>query len=269
MKITIFTFLLSFIYSSVFAHDTTAYQSKWQVKPQIGIYRPITKLLKGSFSDNFIMYEDETSYLQFISVSYFFSKHFGIEVNFNGANSNKIDERTENVKQIFISEYSNNYYVTPGVNALDGGSNLLGGDVERGFIGFIYRLEKNKFHFYPKATFGLTSFYTSFAGAGLKEKNSNTVLDVNYFSIRRPNDLFTFGLSSSFGYKFHDRVFFNIDISSYYFKSDFTIYKTIKDGFKNIIESESYRYNSDVFNYSIGAGLTFVLGKKRLQKNTH
>lgn len=259
-----FAFII-FINSHLLGQDTTnwGFKSKWQVRPSVGLNIPLTKLFNGTATDNLIDYYDGTTYyLQVISASWFFHKHWGVEFNYQGSFSNKItgQKRDSKFSKILENEYQNQYFVTPSSGAFYGDDNIIVGNIERGLIGIIYRKEFNKFLIHPKFAIGVTSFYTDWGNATLKEKNSNTLLKVTYSTGGRPNDHFTTATSLIVGYKFSKRIFWNLEIMTSYYKTNFTFTKEIIDlttGQKTVAEYSKYR--KDIFTLTLGTGLIIVL----------
>lgn len=255
---TIFLFF-SFFSDKAYCQDSLNYKSKWQTRPSYGVNIPITKLLDGRIPDNMFEYGDNSTYWQVLSVSYFFHKHWGLEFNFQGMTAGNISKRADNFSNAMKSEYEDNYYVTPSTGASYDDFNPFSGNFERGFIGLIYRYEKKRFFIYPKFSIGVSSFYTDWGEAILKQKNSNNLIEVSYDSGKRPNDHFIMATSSAFGYKLTKRFYLNIDLMTSYYKTDITFTKKITDLNTNISTSEDIRYNKDIFTLSIGGGLIFVI----------
>jgi len=251
--------LLGFFSESSYCQDSLNYKSKWHTRPNYGVNFPITKLLDGRIPDNLFEYGDNSTYWQVLSVSYFFCKHWGVEFNFQGMTAKNIYKRDEIFIDAMKSEYKNNYYVTPSTGANYDNFNAFSGNFERGFIGLIYRYEKKRFFVYPKFSIGVSSFYTDWGNAILKQKNSNNLIEVSYDSGKIPNDHFIMATSAAFGYKLSKRFYLNIDLMTSYYKTDITFIKKMTDLNTNISTSENIRYNKDIYTFSIGGGLIFVI----------
>lgn len=241
--------------------ESNAYKSKWQIKPLAGANIPLTKLFQGTESDYLFQYDDHSYYWQLLSVSYFFSKHWGLEFNYQAGTSSRIRQRADKLTNLIQQEYRENYYVSPRVGALEEDLNYFGGDIQRGFLGAIYRFETDKFYAYPKFAIGLTSFYTDWGGADLKEKNSNLEYRINYSS-GKPipvRDYFTIAPSVSIGYKLSNRFFLNADFMFSYFKTDITYKKEITNLYTNESVVDYFDYKRNISTLSLGAGLIIVL----------
>jgi len=258
----IFVTILFFgIYSGhSFCQDSLNYKSKWQTRPNYGINVPITRLLDGGrIPDNLFEYGDHSTYWQVLSVSYFFHKHWGIAINFLGMTGKNISKRAEAFLADMNSEYENNYYVTPSTGASYDNFNPISGNFERGFIGLIYRYEKKRLFIYPKISIGVSSSYTDWGKAILKQKNSNNLIEVSYDSGKRPNDHIIMAASAAFGYKLTKRFYLNSDLMTSYYKTNITFNKKTTDLNRNVSTSESFKYIKKVFTLSIGTGLIFVI----------
>jgi len=251
----VFTILMISSYSQ----DSLIYRSKWQTHLSVGVIIPITKLLDGNVTDNLIEFDDQSYYLQFISVSYFFHKHWGVEFNYQGCSSNQISTKGNNFIQSMKSEYGEEYFVSPSTGATIDNYNIISGNFDRGFIGIIYRFESNHIFFYPKFSLGVTSFYTDWGMVFLKEKNSNGVTKVSYTSGNRPNDNFIIAPALSIGYKLSKRFSISADLQTSYYKTDITFVKTTSDLFTGLSVDEQNEYKKNIFNFSLGMGILFTI----------
>jgi hypothetical protein len=248
-------FIIFFQSFSSFCQDDLHYKSKWQIKPTYGFNFPLSSLLSGEVTDNLIEYDDKANYLQLISVSYFFKKHWGVEFNYQKNNSKNTSKRIDSFLSLTKAEYESNYFVTPSTGASYGEK----GNIERGYFGVIYRIENKYFCIYPKLSIGVTSFYTDWGTAYLKEKNTNRVILIDYSSGKRPNDHLTFATSASFGLKLSKRIALNIDVLSSYYKTNIKFLKTTNDLFNGQKSISDFTYKRNIFNLSIGTGLIITL----------
>jgi hypothetical protein len=244
---------------SIYGQDSLAYKSKWQTRLLFGTNIPITKLFQGTETDYLFQYDDNSYYWQILSISYFFHKHWGIEFNYQAGTSSKIRERNDNFITNMQSQYGDNHYVNAGTGAAYDDFNFFSGDIERGYLGVIYRFETNKFYVYPKFAIGITSFCTDWGRADLKVKNSNIEYKVNYSSGKRPNDHFTLAPSVSFGYKILKRFYLNADIMFSYYKTNIVFEKEFTNLYTNEKAVEYFDYKKPVSTLSFGVGLIFVI----------
>lgn len=235
------------------------YKSKWQIKPAVGVNIPLTKLLKGDIEDDLIRFDDKSFYWQFISAAYFFHKHWGLELNFQGATAHSISKKYDHFVQTIEAEKGNDFFITPTSSGIYNTFNIVSGHIEYGSLGLIYRLESNRLFLYPKLSIGVLSFYVDWAIVYLKEKDGNNVYTVNYYNGRRPQDHFCPALSVAGGYKLLKNVFFNIDLSTRYFKTDITFPVTTTDLNTEQQTVSLNRYKKNIFTLSAGAGFIIVI----------
>jgi hypothetical protein len=97
--------------SSVYGQDSLAYKSKLQIRVLGGANIPITTLIQGTTLDNLLVYDDHSYCWQIVSLSYFFSKHWGVEANIQASSSDRIADRPHNFFESMKSEYSDRYYM--------------------------------------------------------------------------------------------------------------------------------------------------------------
>jgi len=261
-KLFVLFFFGIFLFS-VYGQDSLAYKSKWQTRLLFGANIPMTKLLQGVETDYLFQYDDKSYYWQILSISYFFHKHWGLEFNYQAGTSSKIRKRNDNFIANMQAQYGDNYYVNAGTGAAYDDFNFFSGDFERGFLGVIYRFETNRFYVYPKFAIGLTSFYTDWGSADLKEKNSNIRSKVSYSSGNRPNDHFTLAPSVSFGYKISKRFYLNADIMFSYYKTNIVFEKEFTNLYTNEKTVAYFDYKKGISTLSLGAGLIFVIHNKK------
>jgi len=229
------------------------------VRPTFGWDIPLTPLYEGAITDDLIEYSDQpTTYLQLLSVTYFFSENWGIEFNYQAISSKPSNGNINRFSTGIQAEYQDQYFVTP---SMGGGS--YGGSsstTSRGFLGIVYRKDLGRFFLHPKFAVGVTSFDTNWGGAGLKEKNSNTMVDIEYWPEKKkiPKDFFTLATSLSTGYKFSKRIYFNVEVMTSYFPLNITYTKTTTNLYNGSESTETIDYSKSMFSLSLGFGLIIV-----------
>ena len=267
-KLFFILFALGIFASSIYGQDSLAYKSKWQAKLLVGTNIPITKLLQGAETDYLFQYDDNSYYWQILSLSYFFHKHWGLEFNFQAGTSSRLREksdnnlitkRADNFNTNMQSQYGDNFYVNSGTGAEYDDFNFFSGDIQRGYLGIIYRFETDKFYVYPKFSIGVISFNTDWGRADLKEKNSNIEYKVYYSSGKVSNDHFTLAPSVSFGYKILNRIYLNADVMLSYYKANIAYEKTTTNLYTSENTVEHFEYKKGISTLSLGAGLIFII----------
>jgi hypothetical protein len=249
-----------FLTINSYAQDSSCYKAKWQLNPSFGFNIPITKLLKGQTMDYMFEYDDHSYYLQVLSATYFFSKHWGLEFNYQGGSSKHIAQRSTNFLNAITAQYEKSYYILDPYNsANDDNYNIIGGYIQRGYLGIVYRIEKKRLIFYPELSIGFTSFYTDWAEVYLKEKNSNNVLDLQYSTVQMPKDNFTLAASAKIGYKISKRFSVAMDLSVSYYETNIPLTTTLTDLNSGNATVETYNYNNTIFTLSVGAGLIMTI----------
>jgi hypothetical protein len=235
------------------------YSTRWMVKPSVGYYWAPTKLLSGTLTDHLLDYDDETFYWQVVTATWFFHKHWGVEFNYQAGGSPRLAGRADRFTEAVRAQYGDRYIVTASTGADYPESNLVLGHVQRGFLGVAYRLENRRLLAYPKLAVGVTSFYTDWGRAYLKEKNTNRVYEVFWSTGARANDFLSLAASGTLAYKLRKRVYLNLDLQGTYYKANFTYSKLLKDLANSTTETEYIPYRKDMINIGVGGGVIVVL----------
>ena len=238
-----------------FCQDSIQYKSKFQWKSMVCNNFPLKKMAKGAITDNLNSYSDNSVSWQALSFTYFFSKHWGVDANFQLGGSSthqyspNIDINNQSYPKI------NNYYISSNNNYWTQNPPLC--DFNRVNLGIIYRLEKDKFVIYPKLSLGLTSFSTYSATEYLKQKNANDILQLDYvpnksFSVTD----FTVSASTTVGYRIRKRLIIFLDLTASLFRPDLSYSASITDLNTGIKSSTwNYGYKNDVSGLSLGTGI--------------
>jgi hypothetical protein len=231
---------------------------KWVVRPSFGITLPITTLSGGYITDDLVGFESNTYYWQFISAAYFFN-NWGIEFSFAGNNSSTLDGRNDRFVSEVENKYAGNYYVTASSAGSYSDINPIGGAIEKGSIGPVYKIEKQRLVLIMRAMIGVTSFDTDWGAADLKEKGTNELVNIDW-SIGRPvKDFFTFNPSFTFGYRVLKRIVLDLDLNYWIYNINFHYTETTENMNTHEIQSQKYSYVDLINEVSFGIGLMIVL----------
>jgi hypothetical protein len=255
MKKLIVLIMFSSLLEYTFSQESSSLYPKLYIKPATGINIPVTSLFSGEVTDYLFEYNDNSFYWQILSASYFISPKWGIEFTYQAGYSIKISSRVDKFNKNIEEKYSANYFVTPSSGAQYGHFSIIGGSIERGYLGLVYRLEKPNFIFLPKLSIGVTSFYTDWGKAYLKEKGANTLYELSYDSGKRPNDHFTIAPSVTFGYRLSKRLIANFDILYSYFHTDIEFIKELRNTYTDEITTETINYKKNMHTLTMGLGL--------------
>ena len=233
---------------------------EWQIAPAVGIYLPITKLLKNQTADYLIGYDNHTHYYQFLAGNLFIGKHWGIAFNLRASTSSNISKRKGRFIQGVIDEYDDRYYADPATSANSNQGDFLSGTVMRGHLGVIYRVQAGRFFVHPQLAIGITSWYTSYGIAYLKEKGTNQYAMLSYQDREIPSDHFTPAASVAAGYRINKWLAVHAEVMGSWFKTNIVFDKVVRDlNSKDILSREAFPYRENIFTISTGAGLLFSI----------
>jgi hypothetical protein len=262
MRVLVFVGLFIFCAFSIKAQNSAmlpAYKDIVQLKPSYGFNFPLTKLLNNSTVDDLLEYSDNSDYLQIYGVTFFSKKHWGVELNYQAVNTHMPDNNYNRFKQKMEAAYDANFYVNTSSSAEYGSIFPLIGQVNKGYIGLVYRYERGRFFYYPKVNLGITSFQANWGKVKLKEKNTNRYDEIMFEPNKRPVDMLFFGVSQSAGLKLNKYIYLNFDsmLGFTYTNLSYTKTQTQLASKQSTIENISYK--NYLATLSAGLGLIVVL----------
>lgn len=231
---------------------------KWVVRPSFGYTVPVSKLSKGYITDNLVGYDSPAYYWQFISSSYFFND-WGIEFSFQANHNASLNDRHARFSKVIEEKYSGDYYVSTSSGAMDDTFNYVGGSIEKGSLGPVYKKELKKLIFIARALIGVTSFYTEHAQTDLKRKGTNERLHLSWSTGKVPKDNFTFNPSFTIGYRIFDRVVIDFDLNYWIYTIDFDYTETITNLYTHEVQYQKYNYSDVINELSFGLGFMIII----------
>lgn len=246
---------------TVYAHSqdpSLRYNTKWHIGTSIGGTVTLHPFFKGEVTDPLVAFDDHTFSWQYLSVTYFFKKHWGVSVNLRWSYPQKATKKADQFNKLMQAHYENNYYVTS--NAGDALSVDPGfvGKIADGYLGMVYRQEWSRFFIYPKLAVGITSFSNNRGLVNLKQKNANDIFEVA-FKQNNGADFFTIAASALAGYKLSKRIFLHMEPLGTFYKTGFNYTKTTTNINSGETTTDVIFYKRNVFSVSLSAGLTFVI----------
>jgi len=247
-------FLFGVLACNAYGQDLLDYKSKWHIRILVGGNIHMTKFLQDDEVDYVLQYNDRSYYLQPLSGSYFFHKHWGVGLNLRVGGNSKIGKRTDDFIAKVQSKYGHNFYISAKTSETK--------EVfHQGYIEIIYRFETNKFYIYPTLSIGGTAIYTNHWQAHLKEKNSNNEYGLFLSTKKKSSNglFFTLAPSVSFGYKLSKRIFLNADVMFSYFRPNFMFEKEFINLYTRESAMEYFEYKKNIFTLGLGGGVIIVI----------
>lgn len=234
---------------------------KWVLRPSGGYTIPISSLSGGYITDNLFKYESNTYYWQFISSAYFFN-NWGIEFSFSGNDNASISKRYDRFVNEVTNKYSDKYFVRVSSGCLydDDVDNVhIGGSVEKGGIGPVYKIEKDRLLLIGRALIGVTSFYTDWGSAKLKGRGTNEIIQIDWGADRPVKDYLAFNPSLTIGYRLSNRIIVDFDINYWLYNIDFKYTETLENLCTGAIQTNEYPYKNMINELSFGVGMMIVI----------
>lgn len=258
MRKIIFTLLLSF-FIFICAESQIQYDPiKWFVRPSFGSSFALNPKDFGFITDNLTSYSNQNFYWQVISTGHFFND-WGIEFYYLRNYNNQSKDRFNRFSTEVSNKYGNGYFIDINTGFYYDKSTSQGNLLERGSIGPIYKIENNKTIFIFRGMIGVISFSSDWGSAYLKEKGTNSIVDVNWSSDKTVKDFFTFNPSFTFGYRITKRIVLDFDINYWFYNLDFKYNETRTDFITTETVNTGYHYKRLSNDLSIGAGFMIIL----------
>jgi hypothetical protein len=234
---------------------------KWFIRPSFGSTIALNPKTFGFITDNLTTYTNQTIYWQ-ISAG-FFSKNWGIEFyymkNYNDQLKNRYNEFSDDVTQ----KYGDKYFMHISSGMSFDFEYPTGIILERGSIGPIYKIEKNKALYIFRGQIGVISFSTDWGSAYLKEKGTNSIIEVNWSADKVVKDFLTINPSFTFGYRITKRIVLDLDINYWLYNLDFKYQETSTNFINEQTNTTYYHYKRIVNDISFGVGFMIVISQQK------
>jgi hypothetical protein len=224
---------------------------RFTIQPGFGFTMPLQKIQNGNITDNLISNKATPSYYFTLSANYFLN-HWG----FGGTITLNQGTNPENFVRNVRTYYAENYYAY--IYDDDHGYTL---SVNKLMTGPCYKTEKGRLVFIGKLQFGIAQFSTWNNSALLKEKNSNTVIEMTWNHNRSDDNrnFFCFNPSFSIGYRASQRLLLSFDVNHIISIGNFSYTETARNIYTNQITTKHYQYNKTINEISLGISLALIL----------
>ncbi len=247
---SVFFYLLS---SWLLAQQQGPYQ--WSVRSNAGAAFPLARLKSGEVTDQLIDYDDQYFYWQFASFEYFIKDNLALSVSLQGHAFTDADQRGMQMDAELQERFGDNYFISTSPYSfgpkLNMNANL--------YLGLAFAKRYRRLSLVPKVQIGFTSFFINALNVNLKERNTNTRLQLVYdFSTaRRPQDNFTLltGLLTEF--QLAQNLSLDLNLQTYFFSTRFSYQEEIRDTFTEERVSREFDYRKVVGTFSIGLGIGY------------
>jgi len=233
------------------------YHSKWYFKVSTGFSAPLNRYTPAGRSDFLLSYSDASQYLQLVSATFWVTKKWGLEFSHTAHTSRLIRQKYGAFKSSLEEDYGAQFFITPS-SSLEYETGLLGGSFERIGLGVVYRIETPKFLLLPKIAYGGTTIETNWGEALLKEKNSNSLLTLNYRITSDPYDIQTTlntGLSGL--YRLSKKFLLSLDVQYTNIKLNLEYEEQLRNVFTEEVVTRSLIYKDSLHALTFGLGLVY------------
>jgi hypothetical protein len=231
---------------------------KWFIRPSFGSTIALNPKTFGFITDHLTTYTNQNIYWQ-ISAG-FFSNNWGLEFYYMRNNNNQLKNRFNEFSDEVANRYGDKYYMNISSGSyyydFENSSELI---MERGSIGPIYRIVKNKAIYIFRGQIGVISFSTDWGSVYLKEMGTNSIIDVHWSADRVVKDFMTINPSFTFGYRIAKRIVLDLDINYWFYNLDFNYQESSTNFITGQTDITTYRYKRIANDLSFGVGFMVVL----------
>lgn len=255
------TLVLMLISTLIYGQEDSLYTFDFQLRSSVGGNIALVPVNKGYETDNLIGFEDNSVYWQFISGTIYFNENWGVDASLYSFTSDNTYRLEDKFTQIINETYGEEYFIL--YNSVDRGRSYEMpeyGTVRAFQAGLSYRYEKNeKFIVQPRLMFGVMVFDNINARIHLKERETNTLVRVDYSDSRSTNNAFSATLGSMIGYKFHKdwMIFAEVYYSYSYAGLEYT--RETRDLYTEEVKFTTYDHPNHLSSLQFGVGLAVDL----------
>lgn len=226
-------------------------------RPSIGAMFPTRSFSSKYITDNLIETKFQNLFCQPLGIGFFF-RNIGIEGHLAlSPVQNPQNRRRQFVKGI-DQIYGDRYYTSISYGAIANYSSENSDPLTRGSIGPSYKIEKSRFIFVGRVMVGAVSINTYSARARLKVKGTNELLHIDWKTEYPNKDCFSINPSFTFAYRVNRRITFDLDLDSWFYKTDVTYVESITNAVPGSVTTKQYGYNHLMNDVSIGLGIMVV-----------
>ncbi len=243
---------------SAYSQDSLPYRTKLHLGASVGVNATLRPFFKGEAADPLIAFDNHTIALQYLSISYFFRKHWGVALNVRMSYPKRAGIKSDQFSLLMHAQYDKDYYVYPDANGASIDHPGFAGEMEDGSLGIVYRLEGSRFFIYPKLAIGLITINGNIGSVRLKQKNANDEFYVSFMQ-NGGTTSFTMAASALAGYKLSKRIFVHIEPLGTFYKTRFYYDKSITISNTHESTTAVIPYKRNVVSVSLSAGFSYVL----------
>lgn len=204
---------------------------------------------------NLVNINNNSIYIQGLSLGFFFSKHWGIEANHQILVLQQQTQKQEQFEEHVRQQYQD-FFVSKKYGFYNGGD-----AVNKVSVGGVYRYETDKFFIHPRVGVGLAVYSAADQSFVLKEKDAHDIVQLQYNSGQSVSFLSIASVKT--GYRLRKRLGLYVHAGASYFKPRLNYIVTQTSAIQETSQTETIHFNKPIFSYNIGAGLqlSFVVRK--------
>lgn len=256
-KLKVLLLLLGCLYGHGILAQEGQYHSKWYFKISTGFSAPLNRYTPAGRSDFLLSYSDASQYLQVVSATFWLTRKWGLEFSHTAHTSRLIRRQYDAFKSSLEKEYGEQFFITPS-SSLEYETGLLGGSFERIGLGAVYRIETPKFLLLPKIVYGGAMIQANWGEAILKEKDSNSLLTLNYRITSDPyatHPMISTGITGL--YRLSKKFLLGLDVQYTRLKLDVAYEEELRNVFTEAVIMRPLVYKDALHSLTFGLGLIY------------
>lgn len=257
-----FTGLLLLLFSlhAAMAQKKLLRQQKVIINHGISYSLPFNKLSLNPVTDQLTSVNEKGIGIQFFSFNWFVKENFGVELLLHGVTtSNEIHRRKEFVSQV-KRKFEGQYYPD---RIYIGESQHM--STEKKFTAALagnYKFERGKFTYIPKFFVGvMVTGQMSARNNFMKERNTNTVIRLDYEGRPHSEGRLLLGPSATMIYRFNSIVGVSFNAFYWWHKADVDFSERITNMATDEVSMNYYRTDKILHGLNLGVSLSLSFGK--------
>ena len=263
-SLALLSILLNVIFHVNAQQDSFEQKVELQVHPILGFNGTLNSIKTGDFSDELVEFEDHEFFIEYLSLTAFIYKDWGISFRLQHILRDKNEDYKFSFSNSLIKRFNNDYFLPNQYdpNYLENSSNYFNGQTPKIYFGITKRFISKKLELQPSIYVGYSQIELQNYSIILKQRNNNRLIE---YSIQNNHDnadaISNVELALGFraGYRLNKYMLAQINLQYSYSQLNLTYVDEELDLYTMKKRIHTFEYPNAIHAYSVGLGITFEL----------